>query len=183
MTTALVSSALIKPAPEAKLGFTLGRAIPDDVFMYIAERHNPERDFLDEYWGEVFEAAAQSGIGDDLLGLLRSGFGFSAEQKAEIERLKERASQLLAGVDWEQLEAKESVFAEKFFPPALISEDGPPIMMANLVCLLRGSSEGAAHNYEGLVAILEAIAEEANKALGHKALVVDRGKKMGAKVA
>lgn len=183
MTTALVSSTLIKPAPEAKHGFTLGRAIPDDVFMYIAERHNPERDFLDEYWGEVFQAAAQSGIGDDLLGLLRSGFGFSAEQKAEIERLKERASQLLAGVDWEQLEAKESVFAEKFVPPAQISEDRPPIMMANLVCLLRGSSEGAAHNYEGLVAILEAIAEEANKALGHKALVVDRGKKMGAQVA
>lgn len=183
MTTALVSSALIKPAPEAKHGFTLGRAIPNDVFFYVAERHNPERDFLDAYWGEVFEAAARSGIGDDLLGLLRSGFGFTEEQKAEIERLKARASELLAGVDWKQLDAKESAFAEKFIPPTQIVEGRPPIMMANMVWLLRGSGEGAAHNYEGLVAILEAIADEANKALGHKALVVGRGKKMGAKIA
>ncbi|MFH0982640.1 MAG: hypothetical protein V2A79_14040, partial [Planctomycetota bacterium] len=182
LTTALVASVLQTSTPTTKEGFTLAGAIPNDVFLYVAQRHNPERQFLDDYWGEVFKALKQSGVSDDLIGLFGSLLGSDGKQTVEIERFKERAAQLLAGVDWEQLDAKESVFAERFVPPTKIPSEGPPIMMADMVWLMRGNSEGAAKNYEGLVAILEAVADEANKALGRQALVVERTVRAGTKV-
>ena len=181
LATALCAATLIGPARVGQERFTLADAVPNDVFFYVAERHNPEREFLDNYWGEVFEALAQSGVGDDLVHLFGSVLG--VKQTAEVERLKERASQLLDGVDWGQLAGKESAFAERFVPPEKISEDRPPIMMANMVWLLRGSEDGAAQNYEGLVAILEAIAEEINKAVGAEVLAVDRTPRAGTRVA
>lgn len=180
LVTALFIVALTAPAPVANDGFTLIGAIPNDVFLIEAERHNPDREFLDEYWGEFFEALGQSGVGDDLLELFSSLLG--VKQTAEVERLKQRASQLLDGVDWEQLGGKETVFAERFVPPTQIADDRPPIMMANMVWLSRGSGEGAAQNYKGLVAILEAMADEINKAVGAEALVVDRTTRVGAQV-
>ncbi len=180
LVTALFVAALVAPAPGVVDGFTLADAVPNDVFLYAAERHNPEREFREQYWGEVFEALAQSGVGDDLLDLFGSLLG--AKQTAEIERLKQRASQLLDGVDWEQLAAKELAFAERFVPPKKISEDRPPIMMANMIWLFRGSEDGAAQNYEGLVAILEALAEEINRAVGAEALAVEKSTRANTQV-
>jgi len=181
LVTALFVAALVGPAPGVEDGFTLAHAIPHDVFMYVAERHNPDREFREQYWGEVFEALAQSGVGDDLLELFGSLLG--AKQTAEIERLKQRATQLLDGVDWEQLAAREFVFAERFVPPEKILEDRPPIMMANMIWLFRGSEDGAAQNYEGLVAILEALAEEVNRAVGAEALTVEKSARANIQVA
>ena len=171
---------MMKPVPAAKDGFILAKTVPNDVFLFVAECPNPEREFLDHYWGEVFEALRQSGVGDDLMGLLSSVMG--TKELGEVERLKERASQLVAEVDWGQLAGKENAFAERFDPPVQFSEQRPPIMLANMVWLSRGSGGEAAKNYQGLVAILEAIVEEVNKAVGAEALVVERGTQMGAKV-
>ncbi|MBU0617635.1 MAG: hypothetical protein KKI02_07950 [Planctomycetes bacterium] len=181
LATALCAATLIGPARVGQERFTLAGAIPNDVFLYVAERHNPAREFREKYWGEVFEALAQSGVGDDLLELFGSLLG--AKQTAEIERLKQRASQLLDGVDWEQLAGKEFVFAERFVPPKKISEDRPPVMMANMIWLFRGSEDGAAQNYEGLVAILEALAEEINRAVGAEALSVEKSTRANTQLA
>jgi tetratricopeptide (TPR) repeat protein len=181
LAAALCVAALFNPAPVTEEGFTLADVVPNDVFLFVAERANPEREFLDRYWGEVIEALSQSGVGDDLIGLIGSALGL--KQTAEIERVKERASQLLEGVDWKQLAGKEFAFAEWFIPPKTISEDRPPIMMANMIWLFRGGEDGATRNYEGLVAILEAAAEEINKALGAEALAVNQFTQAGAQVA
>ena len=185
LIAALATPALITSTATAKTedGFTLAHAVPDDVFLYIAQRHNPEREFLDHYWQEVFESLEQSGVGDDLIGLFGSILGFGPEQTAEVERIQERASQLLAGVDWNQLAGKETVFAEQFEIPSRLFEQRPPIMMPNMVWLFRGSDTGASQNYEGLVAILDSLVDEINKAVGSEALVVDRTKRMDAQVA
>lgn len=182
LVAALLVASWSAPAREGEEQFTLAGAIPNDVLLYAAERHNPEREFLSEYWGEVFDALRQSGVGDDLLELIGSLAGFGAEQKAEVDRLKERASQLVAGVNWEQLGANETVFAERLPPPVQISGGGihlPP----HMVWLFRGSPEGAARSFEGLVAILAALTEEINKAVGSEALVVEESPQMGAQVA
>ncbi|MFQ5805107.1 MAG: tetratricopeptide repeat protein, partial [Phycisphaerae bacterium] len=179
VATLLVPS-LSAPAHAIETRFTLAGAIPNDVFLCAAERPNPEREFLAQYWGEVFDALKQCGIGEDALELIGSLLG--EEQKAEVARLKERASQLLAGVNWGQLGGKETAFAERLPPPMKISERGI-IMPVHLVWLFRGSAEGATHNFEGLTAILEAIVEEINKAAGAEALVLDRTSRRGAKVA
>lgn len=45
--------------------FPLAKAFPADAFVAVATRANPERKFLDEYWGEVTTAFMDSGILQD----------------------------------------------------------------------------------------------------------------------
>ncbi len=182
VVAALLLASLAAPAHADEQQFTLAGAVPNDVYICVAGQHNPEREFLHEYWGEVLDALKQSGVGGDLLELIDSFL--DAEQKAEVERLKQRASQLLAGVDWEELAGKEMVFAERLAPPMQGFGQRPPMLLPEIVGIFRGSSEGAARNFDGLTAILEGIVEEINRALGAKAmLAVDRNSRMGAEVA
>ncbi|MBU0640737.1 MAG: hypothetical protein KKB50_17880 [Planctomycetes bacterium] len=169
------------PAGIAGEGFELAQVVPDDVFMYTAQRPNTERDFIDGYWGEVFEALDNSGVGGDVMSLVGSLLG--SEQAAEVQRLKDRALELIEGVDWKKLEGTESAFAQKFVPPTDLSNQRPPIFVADMVWIMRGSREGAEHNHAGLVAILDALAEEINKATGTDAMVVDKQEQNGAEVA
>ena len=185
---ALIATALIAPSVVGTTktsytieGFSLIDAVPRDVFVLEATRPNPKNAFLDEYWGEVFEELQASGVGEDLLDLMNSMIG--AEQSAEIARLREQATRLLDGVDWQQLGASESVFAQRLVPPASLSKGQPPIMMANMVWLVRGTQEGAEKNFEGLSGILEAIAAEVNRAAGGQALIVVLNVQGGADVA
>lgn len=161
-------------------GFTLPAVVPQDVFLCVAERNNPERDFLDQYWGEVWAALKESGIGTDVMALITAVM--NEDQQAELERLKERASKLLAGVDWGQMDAKEFVFAERM-PIARVSGGNINVGPPDMVWLFRGTAEGAGRNFEGLAAILEAIAEEVNKAAEDEMLQVERSERMGAAVA
>lgn len=181
LVAALLVATAAAPAEAAEQKFTLARAVPNDVFLYVAGQDNPEHEFLDRYWGEVFDALAECGVVEDLMEVVGSFLG--EEEMAEVERLKERASQLLAGVDWEQLASREMVFAERL--PAPTGGPGGGIRMGppDMVWLFRGSEEGAGQNFDGLVAILEAVVEEINKATGAEAMAVDCTKQMGAKVA
>lgn len=181
LVAVMVAVAFASPAALAKEGrFTLPGAVPEGVFLCVAERHNPERDFLTQYWGEVWETLKASGIGSDLMALI--SMGLDEDQQAEIDRLKERASQLLAGVDWGQLDAKEFAFAERM-PVLRPSEGDINVVLPDMVWLFRGTAEGADKNFEGLAAILKAIAEEVNKASGEEMLIVEQAEKMGATVA
>ena len=47
--------------------FSLAGALPDDVFIATVARHNPEREFLEKYWNEVWEAFEKSGVIEDTL--------------------------------------------------------------------------------------------------------------------
>lgn len=180
MAVAMAAATLIKPTPRDDAGFTLVGVIPGDVFLYAAERTNPEQGFLRGYWGDVIKAALDSGIGDDAIGLL--GLFLNADQSAEFDRLKDRTKRLITGVDWRQLAAEEFVFAERFSTPLDRGERRSPMMMPDMVWLMRGSAEGAEHNYTGLVAILEAIVDEVNKKAGSEALTLQRGQRHGAEV-
>jgi tetratricopeptide (TPR) repeat protein len=181
LATVVFAVALIAPAYVAEEQFTLTAAIPNDVFFCAAERHNPEREFLCQYWGEVIDAFKKCGIGDDVFGLLGSLMG--EKEMARVEELKERASQLLAGVDWDQLTGGEMVFAERFDPPKQILGQRPPVLLVDFVFLFRGNGDGATQNYQGLVAILEGMADEINKAVGAEGLVVEQTRRMNAEVA
>ncbi len=181
---ALVALLLLAPSTSANAGerrFTLADAIPNDVFVYVAGQHNPERAFLDDYWGEVFDALKQCGVGADLMELIDSLLG--AEQQAEVGRLKQRASDLWAGVDWDQLVGREVVFAERL--AAAVQTPGGGISMGppDMVGLFRGSPEGVAANFDGLVAILEGVVAEINGAVGSEVLAVSVTTRMGADLA
>ncbi|MCH8173073.1 MAG: CopD family protein, partial [Proteobacteria bacterium] len=78
-----------------------------------AGRHSAERDFLNAYWSDVFDALKRSGIGSDVMTLVGSFLG--EEQRTEVDRLKKRATQLLNGVDWKAFGAGKNKHDEKFF--------------------------------------------------------------------
>lgn len=166
---ALAIAVLASPAAQAQEeGFELPSAVPDDVFLCVAERPNPEREFLNAYWGEVWEAFQDSGVCEEAMDTIT--LLLDEEQQAEVERLMDRAHTLIEGVDWEALGGRELVFAERM--PAEFS--GHAVFMPEMVLLLRGEAEGAASNYEGLAAILDALAGEVNGMTGETILRVDR---------
>lgn len=174
-------AALVSPTQTPQSTFTLLEFVPQDVFLCVAQRHNPERKFLDDYWSEVFAALEQSGVGQDVLDLIGSLLG--AGPAAEIERLREQAERLLAGVEWQQLAGREMVFAEKFVFPAASGGSNASFTMPEMVWLFRGSPEGAERNYAGLLAILEALAKEINGFADSDKLTVTRTEQVGAQVA
>ena len=182
VVVAISAAAVVVPATKERAEFTTAKFIPNDVFLYVAAwPNNPEREFLSDYWHEVFDALVQSGVGDDLLGLINSAL--DAEQAAEIERIKNRAQQLVDGVNWDKLLESESAFVERMDLPSFLSEDNPPFMMANMVWLARGSEEGVAENYKGLTAILAALVEEVNRAADASVLHLEVKEHRGAQVA
>jgi len=171
---------LTAPAATATEARRLAAAVPDDVFLCISGRHNPERKFLDDYWGDVFTALKASGVGTDLLELIGGRLG--DEQKAEMLRIKALATELINGVDWQDLAGKEMVYAQRMPAPAQQGQNlnmGPPDML----WLFRGTEDGAARNFDGLLAILQTVVAEVNMASGELGVAVDLREKMGAKVA
>ncbi len=180
LTAVLLATSLAVPAP-ADPGFSLAAAVPDDVFLCVVAQNNPEREFLNEYWTEVFEAFMQCGFTGDLMDLINSAAG--TEGAAELTRLKERASELLSGVDWEQLAGREMAFAERFRTPLPTVGRGVPILLPDLVLIFRGTPDSTDQNYAGLVAILDAAVEEINGAVGSPVMSVQRNTVLGADVA
>ena len=78
-----LATTLSAPVHIGDTRFTLARAVPNDVFVFAAEQHNPEREFLCQYWGDVFDALRQCGIDEDIVELIGSLLG--AEHKAEVD--------------------------------------------------------------------------------------------------
>ncbi|UCE59547.1 MAG: tetratricopeptide repeat protein [Phycisphaerales bacterium] len=160
--------------------FQLTSAIPEDVFLCVASKHNPERDFLCEYWDEVFEALKASGVGSDLMGLISSQLG--QEQQAEVDRVKDLVSRLIDGVDWDGLGDGEMVYAQRMGKPMKTSSGitlGPP----GMAWVVRGTEGSASRNFDGLVTILTTLATEINSAAEGEYVAVDKLPRMGATVA
>ena len=157
--------------------FRLPTAVPDDVFLCISARPNPERDFLDNHWAEVWEAFEDSGVIDDLLDILPILMG--EEEQAELERLMDRAVTVVEAVDWAALGGSEFLFAERM-PTEFDLKQG---FMPEMVWLFQGNSEGIEANFDKLVAILDTITAEVNGYAGEEMLSVSRGERHGAHVA
>ncbi len=166
----LVLTGLLWSPVRADDRFTLTTAVPDDVFLCFGERHNPEKAFIEGYWQEVFVALEEADVGSDVWDLI--GSFLDEEQQAEFERIKDKVLRLLGGVNWERLAGREIVFAERMPVPIRVGKSlnvGPP----DMVWLFRGTGD-AAKDHQGLVAILDGIAEEANKLAGKEVLTVDK---------
>ncbi len=138
-------SAAFAQAGDLPVRFTLGRYIPADTWMFVHGVHNPERAWIDQEWGEVWDALKQSGVHNDILEMVMSMVG--TEQRVEAEAHISKVSQLLAGVRWGDLLGQEVVFARGLSLPIL-----DPMLLA------RGASDSAEANTKGLVAILEYLA-------------------------
>lgn len=147
----LVAGAAATAAAQER--FPLTRAAPDDVFLCVAGRHNPDRAVIDQAWGEVFSELGKSGAIEEVWSLISGGL--SAGDRVAANRTRARIEKLLSGVDWGGLMRQEwAAFGRIHFPK-----------FGDFVLLSRMDKDGAKKNYDGLKAILEEIRSRAPDAL------------------
>lgn len=180
VTLALASLTLTLPAHAGKESHPLVGAVPNDVFLCIVGTQYPERDYVDEYWGEVIQAAIDTGIGEDLLGLVTGNL--DADGKAEFERIRTLAEERLTAVDWQSLFKKDTLFAERWSAPEAspmgMPFAGPPEMV--MICTL--DDQAAAENHQHIAAILKTFADEVNKAADEEIFALAQAEAHGAKI-
>lgn len=125
--------------------FTLGRYLPDNVWVYAHGVSNPERAWIDQQWAEVFQALKDSGIDRDLTSMLLSLVPDRQSAEATIENI----TGLVKRVRWGDLIGREVAFGER------LSHNGP---MPDYMCLCRGKAGSAEGNLAALVAIARELA-------------------------
>lgn len=179
LATLAMVLAVFAAADEAR--FPLLRAVPDDAFLCVSERYNPEREFLNRYWHEVFEAFSQSGFVADLFEVV--GSLLDEQQRAEVERVRQRAVELFGAVDWAQIDRGQMIFVERFPAPSSLSGREPHLGPAHMYFAFESDAAGFTENYGKLVAILEALADEINKLVGAQAIEVIQTEAHGGQVA
>ena len=139
-----VSAPTLADAGGLPENFTLGRYVPDDVWFVVHGVDNPQRQWINEQWDEVFDSVAESGIDRDLTTLVLSLVGDG--DRAGIDAHIEKATKLIRGVRWRDLVAREYLAAERISTGQ---------MGAAYIGLARGAKGSGEANFDGLTAILE----------------------------
>lgn len=134
------------PATQAQRAqeFTLVKAVPADVFVYVHGVYNPEHDFLREHWGKVRAAFKKSGVIEDVHTLIGSSLAQPGERE-KFENLWKRAGELIDGVDW-SARVHEWAYASRMSAP-----------LPEYMVLLRFDEDKAARNAEAFAAVLKEI--------------------------
>ncbi len=125
--------------------FTLGKYVPQDFCSINHFVYNPERDAIQAHWARVFEEIKKSGIDTEFKKLIASDM--NAADRAEFEQAWDTAAQLVHGVRWGDLIAKEAAFAHRF-----------GAIIPDYVFLCRSSAGSIESNVQGLKAILDTLA-------------------------
>ncbi|MEE8384598.1 MAG: hypothetical protein V3S01_01595 [Dehalococcoidia bacterium] len=145
LLSGLASGAAVAQTDFSK--FPLAKALPADVFVAVAVKGNPEREFLSRYWDGVIQEFLNQGILEDIWDLITDAV--PDENLEEFEETRERFGELAKAVDWKNLLEKEMIYAGRF--SALPMGEG----LNNQTLLMgRMSKKQAEANYEGLKAIL-----------------------------
>lgn len=147
----LSSAALAGPLPDR---FTLGRYIPDDVWMYIHNVQNPERAWLDAEWADVITALRDSGIHRDFVSIASSLL--EVEDREKMDQLVKA----LEKVQWSELATREFAVGERMTQglPA-----GGPRAPYDYFVLMRGTPGKAEANMVALVNVLKHVASWSQK--------------------
>lgn len=162
---ALVAVAtLALPARAQEDTFALAAAVPGDVFLMTETRYDAAREFLDEYWADVWDAFHESGVAGEALDLVLAMAG--EEHAEELNRIRERFAGLVRATDWAGIGSGEVAFAERLPAPVFVDGAVNLIGQPELVLISRTDEESAGAHYGALRAILAAMIDEINRASG-----------------
>ncbi len=126
--------------------FILSKAVPADCWLYIHKAANPEREFLNKHWSQVFEALKAVHIDRDIRSMVNSQME-TDEQRAEFNTHWDKAIEQCTNIKWSDLFGNEVAFFQRFMPP----------VPENTV-LLAPKKETLDANVKGLVAMMEQLA-------------------------
>ncbi|UCG33433.1 MAG: hypothetical protein JSU68_02135 [Phycisphaerales bacterium] len=159
--------------------WSLDSAVPDDVYLYVHTVKNPENEFLEAYWAQVWEAFWNVGLLDEVKGLILSKIPEAPatpdqpEQPSPRAVYKEKLNQLtglVKQVDWKELLGNEFAYAQRMAIPN-----------QSHLYLFRMDRKMADKNAAGLKAILKGIPGLAGMGEGG-ALTVTESERHGAKI-
>lgn len=128
----------------------LKRAAPVDSYLVVYARHNPERDYQQEYLAEAWETACDEKIGERLMKIVasRAPKDDLAKAKEAIGEIKEALEPIKAA---SLKDVEEVVVAQRL--------NGP---IQSSVVAARMTEEGAEGVEEGIVQLFELIEEKSN---------------------
>lgn len=123
--------------------------VPSDVFMATYHRHNPEREYLNAHYENVWATIEQTQIIDKFVAALKKNI--PADELAEVEEVWGMLEEAVAPIQWEALsKCTESVYAQKMAMPT-----------SQHLLMLRVPDDGAASFAEGITNLFN-LAEEAS---------------------
>lgn len=135
--------------------FPLTKAIPADVFVAVAAKSNPERQFLNDYWGEVKQAFWDSGIATDVWDMMADTM--SDEHLEQMEAIQQQFSTLCKEVQWGDLFDKEMIHVGRMIMP-----QGQMASLYEGAMLGRMTEKAAAANYQSLKSLMGEIVKFAD---------------------
>ena len=126
------------------------RGVPDDVYLVVYGRHNPERADQYRHYAEVWKTVREIHLFDHLFEVVTAGV--AAERREQSRGIKERLSEAVAPVDVPALiEAKEVIYAR--------SVQMSPVPFFHHLVLLRAAPEVIASTAAGMKNLF-AVAED-----------------------
>ncbi|MEP0843157.1 MAG: hypothetical protein HRF43_10655 [Phycisphaerae bacterium] len=162
----LATLALSWPAAAAETErFTLGKAVPADVYIYAHGAHNPELAFLEKYQAEVWAEFHKTGVVKDVHDLIATSL--PVEKREGFETFWKKAAELINGVDW-GARVEEMVYASRMVPP-----------MPEYLLLIKYEDGKAEKNAEAFSAVLKEIAS----AVGEEKVTYATSESHGGRVA
>lgn len=149
-------SCLVVSAPARELpdSFSLAKYVPGDVWMVIHFVENPDRAFIQEQWAEVWQAAKSARLDQDVMRMLQEVYSRAHKPtQASFDQTKN----LLDGIAWADLVARETVFAERRARSGIGYD---------YLFLARGTEGSAVSNFEGLTKLIQDISLMLKNAIG-----------------
>lgn len=138
--------------------FPLAKAAPADAFLAISAKHNPERKFLEEYNGKVWEAFNDSGIMQDVWDLI---IDMMPDEDAEkFEAIVDRFKTHITSVQWCDMFGKEMVHVGRLSTTITAGSPYEGVLIGRM------DPKSAEANYGHLKAILDEITKLAKEAGG-----------------
>ncbi len=144
-----IVSQVAPSAVQAGDDFLLPAYTPGDVFLVVNARTNPEQEFVRDYWKEVFDAVHESGISEDIMGLLNSFGAADPDHAAKIEEFHQMGLKMFEAVEWSKLAEKEFLYAMRM-PKLEVEGNSMHTGGPESIWIFRGTEASSPQNFTGL---------------------------------
>jgi hypothetical protein len=141
-------------AAERSQALDLRRAVPQDAYMAVYGKHNPERDYQREYWKEVWDTVQETQIIERAVKIVTDRLRDQDLEKAKsvLDELREAAEPM----DLEAiLDASEGVYAQRMRVPSGQRIRAPAAEHLFLMRMTPEAAAGMEQGFKNLFGLLE----------------------------
>ncbi|MEP3477647.1 MAG: hypothetical protein ABJZ55_00220 [Fuerstiella sp.] len=136
--------------PSATMADGLMEAAPNDAYLAIYRKHNPERDYQKAFFAEIRQTVEDTKIVDKFFAAIQKQV--PPDQFAQFEAIKNQLMQAVAPIDWDAaMDSSESLYIQTMEIPS-----------THHLVMARMADGGAASMVEGLTNLLK-LAEAASQ--------------------